>query len=192
MPNFKLTSEQKLDAKISLRAATSADTALIASMHTRSWASAYRGILPDSYLDRDLQAERAAHWEARIKEVEAGAASVFIAEHEGDAVGFICVVEPDETGSVLVDNLHALPGRRGLGTGTVMLDEAARWARGRGARQLHLYVLEQNAAAIGFYESRGWKRAAREADHMAGIDLFSLRYVFPLDQEQAQEHQIGQ
>jgi len=183
MPNFKLTSEQKLDAKISLRAATSADAALIASMHTRSWASAYRGILPDSYLDRDLQAERAGHWEARIKEVEAGAASVFIAEHEGDTVGFICVVEPDETGSVLVDNLHALPGRRGLGTGTVMLDEAARWARARGARQLHLYVLEQNAAAIGFYESRGWKRAAREADHMAGVDLFSLRYVFPLDQE---------
>ncbi|SAK96889.1 N-acetyltransferase GCN5 [Caballeronia pedi] len=192
MPNFKLTSEQKLDAKVSLRTATSADTALIASMHARSWASAYRGILPDSYLDRDMQAERAANWDARMMEVAAGASSVFIAEHAGEAVGFMCVVEPDETGSVLVDNLHALPGHRGLGTGTVMLDEAARWARARGARQLHLYVLEQNAAAIGFYESRGWKRAAREADHMAGIDLFSLRYVFPLDHQQAQERQIGQ
>jgi ribosomal protein S18 acetylase RimI-like enzyme len=42
-------------------------------------------------------------------------------------------------------------------------------------------VLEENAAAIGFYESRGWKLAAREADHMAGIDLVSLQYVYPLD-----------
>ncbi|SAL78240.1 N-acetyltransferase GCN5 [Caballeronia arvi] len=65
-----------------------------------------------------------------------------------------------------------------------MLDEAARWARSRGARRLHLSVLEQNTAAIGFYESRGWQCAARESDHMAGIDLFSLRYTLPLDQPQ--------
>ncbi|WP_250513712.1 GNAT family N-acetyltransferase [Caballeronia sp. INDeC2] len=169
-----------MNANLSLRAANPDDTALIASMHARSWGSAYRGILPDTYLERDLQAERISHWNARMKDVAAGAASVFIAEHEGEPVGFICLVEPDETGSVLVDNLHALPGHRGLGTGTVMLDEAARWARSRGARQLHLCVLEQNGAAIGFYESRGWTCAEREADHMAGIDLFSLRYVLPL------------
>ncbi|SPB15899.1 N-acetyltransferase GCN5 [Caballeronia novacaledonica] len=173
-----------MNAKITLRTATSDDAALIASMHARSWASAYRGILPDAYLDRDLQGERLAHWNARMKDVAAGAASVFIAEHEGEAVGFVCLVEPDETGSVLVDNLHALPEHRGLGTGTVMLDEAARWARARGARHLWLSVLEQNAAAIGFYESRGWRCAGREADHMAGIDLFSLRYTFSLDQAQ--------
>lgn len=170
-----------MNSKITLRAATVDDTALIASMHTRSWASAYRGILPDTYLDRDLQGERVAHWNTRMKDVAARAASVFIAEHEGEPVGFICLVEPDETGSVLVDNLHAMPGHRGLGTGTVMLDEAARWARSRGARQLYLSVLEQNAAAIGFYESRGWTCAEREADHVGGIDVVSLRYVFPLD-----------
>ncbi|SAK77127.1 N-acetyltransferase GCN5 [Caballeronia calidae] len=182
MPNSKLTSKQAVDgAKVSLRVATPADTALIASMHARNWAAAYRGILPDRYIDHELPGERAAHWIARMKEIEAGAGCVLIAEHEGDAVGFVCLVEPDETGSVLVDNLHALPGHRGLGTGTVMLNEAARWARARGARQLHLSVLEQNAAAIGFYESRGWKLDAREADHMAGIDLFSLRYVLALD-----------
>ncbi|MDR5786710.1 GNAT family N-acetyltransferase [Caballeronia sp. LP003] len=170
-----------MNANIRLRTATAEDTALIASMHASSWASAYRGILPDEYLDRDLSAERAEHWIARMKDVAAGAATVFIAEHEGEPVGFICLVEPDAAGSVLVDNLHALPGHRGLGTGTAMLEEAARWARARGARELYLSVLEQNAAAIGFYESRGWQLAAREADHMAGVALFSFRYVYPLD-----------
>ena len=149
-------------------------------MHARSWASAYRGILPDDYLDREIHAERAAHWATRMKEIAKGAGRVLIAEHDGEAVGFVCMLEPDETDSVLVDNLHALPGHKGLGTGTAMLAEATRWARSRGARQLYLSVLEDNAAAIAFYESRGWQRAEREADHMAGVDLFSLRYVYPL------------
>ncbi|KND55971.1 GCN5-related N-acetyltransferase [Candidatus Paraburkholderia kirkii] len=146
-------------------------------MHARSWASAYRGILPDAYLDRDIHAERAAHWDARMKQIDAGAGRAFIAEHDGEAVGFACLLEPDDTGSVLVDNLHALPGHKGLGTGTALLGEAIRWARSRGNC---LFMLERNAAAIGFYESRGWKRASRGADQMAGIDLFALRYVYAL------------
>ncbi|BAN23849.1 GNAT family N-acetyltransferase [Caballeronia insecticola] len=181
MTNFQPTSSCDGAPQVSLREATTADTALIAAMHARSWASAYRGILPDDYLDHGLEAERAAHWDTHMKAIAACAGRVLVAEHGGEAVGFVCLLAPDATGSVLVDNLHALPGHKGLGTGTAMLAEAIRWARSRGARQLHLSVLEQNTAAIGFYESRGWLREAREADHMAGIDLFSLRYVYALD-----------
>jgi GNAT superfamily N-acetyltransferase len=61
-----------------------------------------------------------------------------------------------------------------------MLDAAAQWARARGARQLHLSVLEANAAAIRFYESHGWTMSAREPDNLGGIDLYSLRYIRPL------------
>ncbi|SAK70984.1 N-acetyltransferase GCN5 [Caballeronia hypogeia] len=186
MSNSKLTNErdahlQSEAAGLSLRAATSDDTVLIASMHAQSWARAYRGILPDDWLDRDLQAERAAHWQTRMQEIVAGASCLLIAEHAGEPVGFVCFDQPDASGSVYIDNLHALPMGRGLGAGTAMLAEAARWARSRGAHQLHLLVLEQNTAAIGFYESRGWKREARLAEQMAGIDVFSLRYVLPLE-----------
>jgi ribosomal protein S18 acetylase RimI-like enzyme len=166
---------------IVLRTASAGDEALIVSMHTRSWTSAYRGLLPDHYLDNDLAADRAAHWRACIHELQSGARCVFIAEHEGEALGFVCVVAPDSSGSVLVDNLHAMPGHKGRGIGRAMLDEAARWARSRGARALWLSVLENNRPAIAFYESRGWTRVAREADEIAGIALFSLKYVLPLD-----------
>jgi GNAT superfamily N-acetyltransferase len=180
MPNAKPTTETPV-ARLVLRDAVPADLDLIVSMHVRSWVSAYRGILPDRYLDHEIHAERAAHWAARMPELAGGAGRVVIAMHDDAAVGFTCLIEPDADGSVLVDNLHALPGHKGLGTGTALLAEAMRWARERGARQLHLSVLEDNAAAIGFYESRGWRREAREADHMAGIDLFALRYVLSLD-----------
>jgi GNAT superfamily N-acetyltransferase len=170
-----------LDGGLVLRAVGQNDASLVASMHAHSWAAAYRGILPDAYLDHDVHAERAAYWQARIPVLTAGAGRLLIAEHGGIAVGFVCMIEPDSTGSVLVDNLHALPGHRGLGTGTVMLDETARWARTRGAHGLHLSVLEGNAAAIGFYESRGWTCAAREPDTLGGVDVFALRYEKPLD-----------
>jgi ribosomal protein S18 acetylase RimI-like enzyme len=182
MPNFKPSSGLAKAAGVCLRPATSADIPLITAMHVQSWVATYRGILPDAYLEGDVRAEREAHWRLRAKDLDAGAASVLIAEHGGAAVGFICLIAPDEHGSVLVDNLHALPGHKGLGIGTTMLDEAARWARARGARELYLSVLEGNDAAIGFYESHGWQRTTREADHVGGIDLFAFRYALPLDQ----------
>lgn len=165
----------RADFSLRFRPAGMGDIALIASMHARSWTASYRGILPDEYLDHDVHAERLAHWQARMPELEA-ADLALIAEHDGEPIGFVCMVEPDAQSSVLVDNLHTLPGHQGLGTGSAMLAEAA---RSRQARELYLYVLEADAAAISFYESRGWKRAARESDNMAGVDLFSLRYVLP-------------
>ena len=45
---------------------------------------------------------------------------------------------------------------------------------------MHLFVLEPNVAAIGFYESRGWQPAGREDDTMGGIDIIALRYVLPI------------
>src|SRR5471030_3156508 len=163
-----------------LRPATSADAPLIARMHALSWASAYRGILPDDFLDREMSAERETHWSTRFEELAAGAGEVVIAMHDDQPIGFVCLVSPDENGSVLVDNLHALPGAKGSGLGTAMLGFAEHWASDRAATSLHLFVLEPNVAAIGFYESRGWKLAGREDDTMGGIDIIALRYVLPI------------
>jgi GNAT superfamily N-acetyltransferase len=162
------------------REAAVADSALIASMHAQSWIAAYRGMLPDAFLDREAHGERAAHWQARMPALCAGAGRVLIAEHEGAPVGFVCMIAPDAAGSVLIDNLHALPGFRGLGAGRAMLSQATAWARERGACAMHLHVLETNAAAIGFYELLGWKRVAREADSIGGAEVFALRYVLAL------------
>jgi GNAT superfamily N-acetyltransferase len=163
-----------------LRRATSADAALIANMHAQSWASAYRGILPDAFLDHEMPAERAAHWSTRFQELADGAGEAFIALQDERPIGFVCLIAPDESGSVLVDNLHALPGAKGTGLGTSMLATAAQWARDQGANSMHLYVLEPNVAAIGFYESRGWRLSGRENDTMGGIDIIALRYVLPI------------
>jgi GNAT superfamily N-acetyltransferase len=138
--------------------------------------------LPDAYLDRVMPVESRTHWQNKMEELAAGAGLTLIAESGGEPVGFVCMFAPDEDDSVFIDNLHALPDRKGSGTGTALLAAAAGWARRRAARRMHLLVLEANIAAIGFYESRGWRCIGRkEDDTMGGIDIVALIYALPLD-----------
>ena len=103
-----------------------------------------------------------------------------IAESGGEAIGFVAAFAPDDAGSVYINNLHARPDRKGMGAGSALLDAAARWARASGARAMHLKVLETNTAAIGFYESRGWRCVARGDDAWAGERIVALVYAVEL------------
>ena len=165
---------------LTLRDATLADLATIDDIHVRSRRAAYRGQVSDHYLDVTMPAASRADWERKLPEMLAGAGRVVIAESDGEAIGFVCAVAPDANGSVYINNLHALPDRKGLGVGTALLDAAARWARARGARAMHLKVLETNKAAIGFYESRGWRGIDRVEDAWAGEPIVALVYAIVL------------
>ena len=57
-----------------IRAARVADAAQIAVVHVRSWQGAYRGLLPQAYLDRLDPAHRVGRWERALAEVSAGPA----------------------------------------------------------------------------------------------------------------------
>lgn len=167
---------------LSLRPATLDDAALIASIHSTSWQATYRGLLPDAFLDGEVTCERAAYWEARLGAPGSERRMVLIAELGGTPVGFMCVErQPESTWGVLLDNLHALPGYQGIGTGKLLMRAARDWARAQGETQLYLYVLEGNAPAIGFYERQGWQFAGAEPDQMGGVDITALRYVYRLE-----------
>jgi GNAT superfamily N-acetyltransferase len=167
---------------LSLRPATPADADLIASIHSASWQATYRGLLPDAFLDGEVTRERAAYWQARLNAPGAERRNVVIAEIAGESIGFACVErQPDSAWGVLLDNLHALPGHQGIGVGKLLMRAAVDWARAQGESQLYLYVLEGNAPAIGFYERQGWQFAGAEPDHMGGVDITALRYVYRLD-----------
>ncbi|MFP3269378.1 MAG: GNAT family N-acetyltransferase [Paraburkholderia sp.] len=167
---------------LSLRPATPADAALIAAIHSTSWQATYRGLLPDDFLDGEVTRERAAYWQARLNAPGAERRSVAIAERGGEPIGFVCVErQPESAWGVLLDNLHALPGHQGIGVGKLLMQAAIDWTAAQGENQLYLYVLEGNTPAIGFYERQGWQFAGAEPDHMGGVDITALRYVYRLD-----------
>lgn len=162
------------------RDATLADLALIDDIHVRSRQSAYRGLVSDHYLDVAMPAASIEDWRRKLPEMLAGGGRVLVAEASGDGIGFVCALAPDDRGSVYINNLHALPERKGLGVGTALLDAVAPWARANGARAMHLKVLEANAPAIGFYESRGWRCVERANDAWAGEQVVALVYAIEL------------
>jgi GNAT superfamily N-acetyltransferase len=163
-----------------LRDATAEDAALLAALHTESWRSAYAGLLDPHYLAREMEQERRTHWRAHLPAVLAGLGHIFIAEREGETLGFACVLrERDPDWGGYVDNLHVRPHLRGAGIGKVLLGAAVAWLRAQGETRAYLWVYEANHAARGFYERQGWRNAQQlpAKDAPGGDGLMCCRYV---------------
>ena len=126
-----------------IREATEADLAFIRETHLASWRDAYRGMLPDAYLDGPVEADMRARWD-RLPEP----AIVLVAP-----AGFACCL----LGRPIpyVDNLHAAPGARRSGTGRALMARLAAMLAARGQRAMALTVIDANARARGFYRAMG-------------------------------------
>ncbi|MEZ0609663.1 N-acetyltransferase family protein [Fibrella sp. WM1] len=166
---------------IAYRLARPTDAARIADLHTRSWQTAYRGILPDTYLDHEAPAERLGTWRERFTN-PAPNQRVLLAEEAGTLVGFIALFldEHPELGT-LVDNLHADPARKGQGIGSGLLREAARSILPEATSPgFYLTVFEQNRPAIQFYERMGGVCVAHTTHGVPGGALAAARhYAWP-------------
>lgn len=140
------------------------DATTIAGIHVKSWRAAYRGILPDAYLDRDVDADRLAHWQRRLAAPTERDVGV-LALQGGVPAGFVFAVR-DEHGrwGTLLDNLHVLPEVRGRGIGYGLMRElVAQLQRAGSVAGLHLWVYEDNRDARGFYAALGAEPVYREA-----------------------------
>ena len=179
-PEQALRPEQASTPELDLRIAGPGVADRVAALHAASWRSAYRGLLADAYLDGDIEGERRAAWRGRLAAPEAGDQTVLACS--GDAVlGFCCFrFDADPQWGTLVDNLHADPARRGLGVGRRLLSEVARRADAAApGRPVHLFCLEGNGAARGFYERLGGDVVERCAhDEPDGLRHPVVRYAW--------------
>ncbi|HEY3461529.1 MAG TPA: GNAT family N-acetyltransferase, partial [Casimicrobiaceae bacterium] len=72
---------------IVIRPATAADASAIARVRIDTWRTAYRGLVPDAYLDAMDVEQSVALWQ-RVLDADAPNASVFVADHAGEVIGF--------------------------------------------------------------------------------------------------------
>lgn len=174
--------------QIAFREAALADADLIANLHAESWRHAYRGIFPDSFLDRQAGEERRNYWHARLADLAGKDSLVLLAEANGSPAGFVCVeTQTEPEWGAFVDNLHVLPRYQGLGIGKRLAAAAAEWARSRGKRRMYLWVYEQNRDARAFYEIQRWKAVERVTkDIPGGGERPVVRYVLDLAREAEQ------
>ncbi len=149
---------------ITYRSITAADAATVAHIHATSWRTAYRGILPDAYLDRDMDADRLAHWQHRLAEPDERDVGV-LALQDAMPVGFAFAVRDEhERWGSLLDNLHVLPELRGRGVGRdLMRGVVTQLLQAGSVAGLHLWVFEDNHDALAFYTRLGAEPVYREA-----------------------------
>jgi GNAT superfamily N-acetyltransferase len=147
-----------------IRDATLADAAAIASIHVRCWQHAYAGMVPEPLLRSLDIAHRRGQWE-RVLEPgseaapERGATLVSVDEFD-DVTGFAQVgAARGEDADDSLGVLHAIylePDEIGTGTGRVLLEAATQRLRDAGFTRACLEVLPANARARHVYEAAGW------------------------------------
>ena len=153
-----------------LRAAQPADAIAVAKVHVRSWQIAYRGLLPDEYLDGLRPEDRAQSYTFGDPDPLLPASLVAV---EGRAICGFATTGPsrDEdrlgTGELLA--LYVDPDRWGVGIGRALIQEA----RARLAQQGFV----GNERADRFYRLDGWlPDGSRREDAMWGVSVEDTRF----------------
>ena len=72
---------------VRVRPATVADAPAMGRVHVRAWQAAYRGHMPDDYLDGLRPEDREAHWEGALARDDLPG-TILVAERAGEVIGF--------------------------------------------------------------------------------------------------------
>jgi ribosomal protein S18 acetylase RimI-like enzyme len=175
---------------VSIRAARADDARAIATAHVRSWQAAYRGLIPQDYLDSLDPEHRVARWAARLSQVEGGwpRTGVLVAQEADQVVGFAGfspVRDPDLDPATVgeLTTIYLLPQAWGQGHGRELMAAALAALRQAGYREAVLWVLDSNDRARRFYLAAGWRAdgGAKQVDlDGTGFPLSEVRYRHPL------------
>jgi GNAT superfamily N-acetyltransferase len=168
------------------RRAGTDDAAAIAIVHVRSWQGAYRGLLPQEYLDGLDPAGRVGWWRQALERTQWPAAGTLVAVSDGQVSGFAHVGptrdDGDGDGRVgEVTAIYVLPEAWGTGLGRALMTAALGELATAGYESATLWVLESNARARRFYERAGWSAdGSVKQDDIGGARVTEVRYRRPL------------
>ncbi len=154
----------------------------------RGWQKAYRGIMPDDYLDSlddDLPARQARMKVMIISPPEPGMIQ-FVAEHDRRVVGYVATgPSRDEGAPVLTGEIYALyvhPEKWRAGAGSALMTTALEHLQAEGFTEATLWVFEENKGARGFYERHKFRHdGSTEIFERGGGQAIEIRYRRPLE-----------
>jgi len=165
-----------------IRPTRPADAEGVVRVRIAAWQAAYRGLMPDAYLDamgHDLvqAAERLRQWLAAPH-----LSSMLVGEDLDGTIVAMCSYGPPRdddapsgSGSLHAINLH--PAAWGTGLGAQLLQHAERGLAVDGYGTAYLWVVDGNARARRFYERAGWRvEGATKIDDQFETGVTEVRY----------------
>ena len=166
---------------MTVRVATVEDAEQIAAVHIQSWQGAYRGLLPDDFLDNLSVERRITQWQSILADP---ANIVPVYEDDERVVGFVSYgrcrdedLDQDKTGEIYA--IYLLPDQWGKGFGAALMKEGLARLEKQGYESVSLWVLAGNERAIRFYEQFDFRPdgTTKVESRPGGIELHEVRYV---------------
>lgn len=149
-----------------------------------SWKTAYRGALPDDYLDALEPRHRVPQWEEHVERtgdrVDGEWYLRVAVDKHGVIQGFTTAHLADD-GEGELASLYLTPESFGTGMGDALMDVALTWLRAQGCTRASLWVVPANTRARRFYERHGWQHDdIVEVEYLWGVNLPGTRYLLDL------------
>lgn len=164
-----------------VRPATAADAPAIATIHVRSWQAAYRGLLPQDYLDSLDPRHGVGHWTETLAATRWPATGMLVLVDDA-VLGFagLGATGDDDDDPLVVGELQVLyldPMVSRRGGGSLLLRAVERQLGQAGFASASAWVLETNARARSFYEHHGWRFDGTSKPHDWGtFTVIDVRY----------------
>ena len=158
-----------------IRKATIVDAEDIAKVHVDSWKTAYKGILPDEFLNRLSYEQRTMLWERNTLEQ-----NVYVAENaEGKVVGF-SIGEKERTEMYdgyegELNAIYILKAYQRQGIGKLLIQPVVEELLQKGITTMIVKVIEENPSRV-FSESLGAHIVDRLEIKIAGAFMHEIVY----------------
>lgn len=150
------------------------DRNALSRVYEESWKHAYRGIIPQDYLDGIPRGQWAAS-------ADKPSVSTLVMFEEGEMIGtssFCPSRFEDMAGWGEIVSIYILPDFMGKGYGKQLFEEVLRGLKETGFRDIFLWVLEENTNARGFYERQGFVPNGKYFDdNIGGKPLREIMYI---------------
>jgi ribosomal protein S18 acetylase RimI-like enzyme len=166
-----------------IRPAVESDALGVAKVHVYTWQVAYRGVIPDSYLESLSVINREPVWRESIIK---GSPELWVAESNSEIVGWAAFGpsrdgDADETVGEL-EAIYVTPSFWKKGLGRSLWLTARRRLVERGFASATLWVLRDNLRAIQFYRAAGFAEdtASEKEIVRGGQELREVRYAASL------------
>ena len=144
------------------------DADKVGEVHSTAWKSAYRGIFPNEYIEKDSAQTRKNEFLNSIKDDHC---TYLLLKDSDRTVGIVKI--RDNTTDVEIESIYILEDYRGNGLGKACIDYIrSNWSD----KNVYLWVLEVNTKARSFYERNGFVFTGDERTIVRGESFIQYRY----------------
>lgn len=164
-------------SKVRIRNARAGDAEALACIFKDSWQLAYRGMIPESHLDRLIRRRDADWWRAAVRSAE----RVLVMEVGGKVAGYATYGAARSRGASQgeIYEIYLAPVYQGLGFGEHLFEACRHMLDLRRLKGLVVWALIDNDAACSFYWRRGGRPKTSTFEAFGTRKLEKVAFTWP-------------